>query len=150
MQQTSETMNREDQRRDANRMALARHQAEASLNGATQKDETDEEAPKFVFVDVFGPNGVKAATNRRLIHQHAMKEIGRSRRRPKRNATIKLDFVPLETSERTTITSSWPGCMWFGSGRLDPFLRFPIELDATARGLVAYSEWLQQRLMCCQ
>jgi hypothetical protein len=143
MQQTSETMNGEDQRRGPNRMSSARHQAGTSRNGAIRKDETDEESPKFVFVDVSGPNGVKVAANKRLIRQHAMKDIGRSRRRPKKNVTIELDFAPLETSERTTTTPSWPGYMWFGAGRLDPFLRFPMTLDATARGLVAHSEWLQ-------
>ncbi|KAK9489184.1 hypothetical protein V1508DRAFT_428769 [Lipomyces doorenjongii] len=130
-------MDRERQRRGTNTIALTRHETDPSPGRAIRRDEADEEAPKFVFVNS-NITGTSTAANKRLIHQHAMKEIGRSRRRPKRNPTIDLDFVVLEPWERSPPRSPWLGCLSVGSSALDPFLRFPLELDGTARQLVAY------------
>ncbi|KAK9318743.1 hypothetical protein V1517DRAFT_342400 [Lipomyces orientalis] len=91
-------MDRERQRRGTNAIALTRHEADTSPGRAIRMDEADEEAPKFVFVNS-NITGTNTAANKRLIHQHAMKEIGRSRKRPKRNPTIDLDFVVLEPWE---------------------------------------------------
>ena len=107
-------------------------------DGAIRRGD-DEGAPNFVFVDVSDPSRAKAAAARRLIHQHAMKDVGKSRRRPKKNATIKLNFVLLEGLEHSQ-SSPWLGCRWPRFNGLDPFVRFPIELDDTARVLVAYSK----------
>ncbi|KAK9233995.1 hypothetical protein V1525DRAFT_391892 [Lipomyces kononenkoae] len=136
-------MDPEWQSRGADATALTWHDAGPSPGKAIPIDEIDEEAPKFVFVDVSNTDGPNTAANKRLIHTHAMKEIGRSRRRPKRNPTIDLDVGVLEPREGIPPRSSWLGCLSVVSSALDPFLRFPIELDATARQLVAYSERLR-------
>ena len=117
--------------------------AHHSRNRNKSEDEENRKTPKFVFVDVSDPVVAGKPATRRLIHQHAMKEIGKSRRRPKKNLTVTLDIASLQGTESpSAAASSWLGSIskWSGPNRLDAFVRYPMELDATARELIAYGE----------
>lgn len=145
---------------EGNDTTLARRKggpALAKVIPISEADDDDDDAPKFVFVDVSksSSTGLNTASNSRLIHRHAMKEIGRSRRRQKKNPIINLTFGLLEAKEHLPSRSPWLGRQSVGSGVLDPFVQFPLELDAIAKCLVAYSKmpprWpLGCRLPCHQ
>lgn len=91
------------------------------------------------FVDCSNPKGRKSAETRRLIHQHAMKEIGKSRRKPKAVTTVELNLEPLKQAQQAQI-SWWLGVRWAGIGSLDPFVKFPVDLDARGKELIAFGK----------
>lgn len=113
------------------------------LQRGGSRNEDGEGPSKFVFVDASDAKRMRSTETRRVIHQHAMKEIGKSRRRPKKNSTVVLDLQPLESTTCHVPPSSWWLGLWKWSGgcKPDPFLRYPIELDSNARELVAYGEF---------
>jgi hypothetical protein len=83
-------------------------------------------APKRLeFITVSDPNDAKAAAIRTRVRKHVMKDIGRSRRQPKKQpTTIELIFDPQ--------------CQ-LGSREIDPFVRFPIEMGPTEKALLSSS-----------
>lgn len=106
----------------------------------TQEDEDNASTYSTVaFVDCSNPRGHKSAATKRLIHQHAMKEIGKSRRKPKPVTSVELNLEPLERAQQTQL-SWWLGVRWSGLGSLDPFVKFPVELDARGKELIAFGE----------
>jgi hypothetical protein len=103
---------------------------------------------KFQFIDCTDPHNAKTSKTKRLVHQQAMKEIGKLRRKPGR--VPKAKPVPLDISALQTLTQefakeqtikmltkpSW----WVGtSGIIDPFVQYPIELEPCDRELIALS-----------
>jgi hypothetical protein len=144
-------MDRSQQGHNTNPVALTQHEEDPSLDRAARVDGTgtsENDGSKFVFLDVSMPGSMRVDTvaNTRLIHQHAMKEIGRSRRRPKKNPTIDLKLEAVGPWERPPRIAPWLGHQSVGSSTLDPFVRFPIELDANAHRLVAHGKGFLQRL----
>lgn len=80
---------------------------------------------------------MRDAANLSRIRKHAMREIGVSRRRRsnfKRRSHVK---IPLEMLAELPLPS--PAATGFGEGAIDPFARFPIDLDDFGRELVVNS-----------
>lgn len=99
----------------------------------------------FAFIDSTDPKNLKSKETRRLIHQHSMKDVGRSRRKPKgKPQGIDLDTSALQISKpvaaerKFTPNPSW----WLGTSGIDPFLRLPVELNSFGRELVSLSMYL--------
>jgi hypothetical protein len=104
----------------------------------------------FQWIDCSHPGNIKSARNRKLIHQHSMKDVGKSRRkRPKRQRMerVQLDLSALEPSnflERQGVQEmftrpSW----WLGTAAgMDPFISYPIKLDSAAQELIAAGKFL--------
>lgn len=86
----------------------------------------------------------------RIIHRHAMKEIGKTRRRPKKPMTFELDISALNDKNQTPCfplpdvqPSWWLGLrLTAGIGWLDPFVSYPVPIDASSRVLIANGEWV--------
>src|ERR1700749_3296111 len=101
------------------------------------------------FISFTDPEEMRSSSSISAIRQHAMKEVGKSRRRRKR--PIKLDLVlksqsisQLEDAQRVVASQeSSPTSSWFlGAGPLDPFIKYPIDLGPSERDLVALSKLL--------
>ena len=99
----------------------------------------------FQWIDCSHPSNVKTARNRHIIHRHSMKDVGKARRKhPKKPKAerIQLDLSALglksqltdRVVQETFTRPSW----WLGSAAgMDPFVRYPIELDSDAKELLA-------------
>lgn len=90
--------------------------------------------PSFNFVYLKHPDDLKDKETQLQIRRLAMTEVGKARRKPKtkpgRNETI---------LELRNPTQRQPNIDRLGSGSLDPFGRYPVELDDDGRILVANS-----------
>lgn len=119
-----------------------------------ERDSTEESEPQdmdadFKWIDCSIPSNVKSAKNRRIIHQHSMKDVGRLRRKqPKRKKAerVQLDVCALESSsilarrgaQEMFTRPSW----WLGTAAgMDPFISYPVELDSAAQELIAVGEF---------
>lgn len=91
--------------------------------------------PSFNFVNLKHPDDLKDEETQLRIRRLAMTEVGKARRKPK-NKRGRSEIV----FELRNTTRKEPGIDRLGSCRLDPFGRYPIELDDAARALVANSE----------
>jgi hypothetical protein len=102
----------------------------------------DTNGRSFTFVDCSDPSRTGTGATRRLIRQQAMKDIGRSRRRPKIVRSVELDVAPLQNRPQPEVRTEAIGdpTRWFGRGGLDPTVSYPIELDAESRRLIAFGE----------
>jgi hypothetical protein len=80
---------------------------------------------RLEFITVSDPNDAKAAAIRTRVRKHVMKDIGRSRRRPKKQIT---SFELILN----------PQCQ-LGSQETDPFVQFPIEMGTTEKALLSSS-----------
>jgi len=92
--------------------------------------------PSFNFVNLKHPDDLKDEETQLRIRRLAMTEVGKARRRPK-NKKGRSEIV----LELRNTTQREPGMDRLGSARIDPFGRYPIELDDEARALVANSEF---------
>ncbi|KAF2501712.1 hypothetical protein BU16DRAFT_613557 [Lophium mytilinum] len=107
------------------------------------------------FINISTPEDTQAPSTRRAIHQHAMRDIGLSRRKPrkKRGATdIPLDLTHLHSvmHAQTTQTHCHASSislsvsvspyqpLGLGQGEIDPFLPYPVPLTPSVRELVAH------------
>jgi hypothetical protein len=90
--------------------------------------------PAFSFVNISHPHELKDEETQLRVRRFAMSKVGRARRKPKtrkeRNELV-LDFR-IPAPEPTAIER-------LGGGEIDPFTPYPIDLDETSRGLVAFS-----------
>jgi|TARA_R110002003_G_scaffold219_1_gene16462 hypothetical protein len=90
--------------------------------------------PSFNFVNLKHPDDLKDEETQLRIRRLAMTEVGKARRKPKskraRNEII-LEFR--NPNERP------PDFDRLGGGAVDPFGPYPIDLDNSARALVANS-----------
>lgn len=93
--------------------------------------------PSFNFVNLQHPDDLKDEATQLRIRRLAMTEVGKARRKPKTRCG-RTKFV-LEL--RNTAQKS-PDIDRLGSGRLDPFVRYPIVLDDRSRALLANSTCL--------
>jgi hypothetical protein len=103
----------------------------------------------FVFVDCSSPSNIRAPETRKRIHQHSMRDVGRSRRKPKKEKkreNLVLDVSALQSSgkseEKAEDKLKLSGLSWWaGSTGIDPFLNCPVDIDDTARNLVLLSKF---------
>lgn len=91
--------------------------------------------PVFSFVNLKHPRDLKDEETQLRIRRLAMTEVGRARRKPKTKR--KRNEIVLEL-RNTTLKP--PAIERLGSGPIDPFSRYPIELDDEARALLANSK----------
>jgi hypothetical protein len=92
--------------------------------------------PTFNFVNLKHPDDLKDEETQLRIRRLAMTEVGKARRKPK-NKRGRSEIV----LELRNTTRREPGIDRLGSDRIDPFGRYPIELDNEARALVANSKF---------
>lgn len=74
------------------------------------------------FITVVDPDGWKNPATRTLVKKHAMKDVGRGRRRPRKNHTFEIILDPQSH---------------LGHNNVDPFAQYPIEMGPLERDLVA-------------
>ncbi|KAF1994142.1 hypothetical protein P154DRAFT_527291 [Amniculicola lignicola CBS 123094] len=89
----------------------------------------------FNFVNLTHPDDLKDEETQIRIRRLAMTEVGRARRKPKtkkaRNEVV-LQFKSKESSVQPA-----PTIDRVGRGEIDPFVKYPVELDDKSRALVA-------------
>src|ERR1700753_2226089 len=112
------------------------------------KATTVQKAQSFAFVEYHGPERGLSTSAESTIRRHAMKEIGKSRRKRMMVNAVELDICALRNdSEDLKQPSWWLGRIWrqAGSGILDPFVRYPVEIDPLARRLIANGKETAQK-----
>lgn len=117
--------------------------------GLQRRHEMDEIAPAskqmVAFISYQGPHRRPTASARKLIHQQAMKEIGKSRRKPKDKKTVELDLTLLQSNGQAGQAghppiSWWLGIRWTMTDNLNMITSFNVELDEFEKALIANSE----------
>jgi hypothetical protein len=96
--------------------------------------------PSFHFVNLKHPDDLKDEETQLRIRRLAMTEVARARRKPKtkrERSEVVLEFRE-PTEERL-------GLERFGAADVDPFCSYPIELDESARSLLANSRSIFSR-----
>ena len=91
--------------------------------------------PTFSFVNLKHPDDLKDEETQLRIRRLAMTEVGKARRKPKTKRGRNEIVLELRNS-----TQRQPDIDRLGGGRIDPFSRYPIELDDDARALLANSK----------
>jgi hypothetical protein len=88
--------------------------------------ETTGQAPlEFITISGNPEDEAKSETVRTRVKKHVMKDIGLSRRRPKKNKVFEMLINP-----RAIV----------GTGDVDPFAPYPIDLGPAERELIANSK----------
>lgn len=91
--------------------------------------------PSFNFVNLKHPDDLKDEETQLRIRRLAMTEVGKARRKPKSKRGRNEVILELRNTVREQ-----PDIDRLGGGRIDPFGRYPVELDDEARALVANSK----------
>ena len=92
---------------------------------------------QLAFVDYSDPQARNSPATRRLIRRHAMKEIGKSRRKPKPIKTVELNVDGLRYAQQGYM-SWWLGVRWQA---LPPPMALPVdEIDHRGQQLLACGE----------
>jgi hypothetical protein len=91
--------------------------------------------PGFNFVNIQHPDDLKDGETQLRIRRLAMRQVGKARRRPKNKRGRNQIVLELHSTPQPPASIEY-----LGSGRIDPFIRFPIELDDGARALLANSK----------
>lgn len=121
-----------------------RARARASDDDEVGQDAGHRSGKEIAFVSYQGPHHRTTAATRRLIHQQAMREIGKTRRRSKGPKSTVLDLSLLDAhgrTERTTaLPSWWLGVRWTLTDSVNMVTKFNVELDAIGKTLLANSK----------
>lgn len=111
-----------------------------------QVENADADAPAsrnaVAFVTYHGPHRRATPAARKLIHQQAMKEIGKTRRKPRDSKIVELDLSLLESSDQPDLppASWWLGVRWTAADSLNLVASFRVEMNPLEQRLVAISE----------
>ena len=89
----------------------------------------------FNFVNIQHPDDLKDGETQLRIRRLAMREVGKARRRPKNKRGRNQIVLELHVTPQPPASIEY-----LGSGRIDPFIHLPIELDSDARALLANSK----------
>lgn len=90
--------------------------------------------PAFNFVNLEHPDDLKKEEIQLRIRRLAMTEVGKARK--KSNTKRRVNKIILELRN----TADWqPNIDRLGSGPLDPFSQYPIEMDDSDRALLVNS-----------
>ena len=89
----------------------------------------------FNFVNIQHPDDLKDGETQLRIRRLAMREVGKARRRPKNKRGRNQIVLELHVTPQPPASIEY-----LGSGRIDPFIRLPIELDNHAHALLANSK----------
>jgi hypothetical protein len=105
-------------------IAIEFHKMDSSLN------------PTFSFINLKHPDDLKDEETQLRIRRLAMTEVGKARRKPKtKRGRNEIVLELRNTAERQ------PDFDRLGSGPIDPFSHYPIELDDSSRTLLANSKY---------
>ncbi|KAF2629211.1 hypothetical protein BU25DRAFT_364230 [Macroventuria anomochaeta] len=88
--------------------------------------------PTFSFVNLKHPDDLKDEETQLRIRRLAMTEVGKARRKPRTKRERNEVVLELRNA-----TQRQPNIDRLGSGSIDPFSHYPIELDDNARVLLA-------------
>jgi hypothetical protein len=91
--------------------------------------------PIFNFVNLSHPDELKNADTQLRIRRLAMTEVGKARRKPKTKR--ERNEIVLEFRKPAASPSAVDR---LGGGEIDPFSPYPIDLDESSRGLIAFSK----------
>lgn len=115
--------------------------------GGLESDNADESGSKqaVTFVSYHGPHKQTTAADKRMIHKQAMKEIGRSRRRPNLSRFVELDTSLLHSGEESDGSlkppaSCWLGVRWTLADCINMLTSFTLVPDALESKLIANSK----------
>ncbi|KAF2664018.1 hypothetical protein BT63DRAFT_429553 [Microthyrium microscopicum] len=99
-----------------------------------EEEQPEANSEGFQFISFNDPKNMSSSSSLSLIRRHAMKQIGKSRRRPRahRKLELVLDAQKMQTHASPHIPKSW----WLGAGPMDPFVKYPIDLGSKERELV--------------
>ena len=112
--------------------------------GEPQQQANTLEDGRFQFLSFTNPADMRSATSIQAIRQHAMREIGRSRRRSKRPLQFELMLDMRGPGRRDSFRGPRsPTSWWVGAGPMDPFIKYPIDLGHGERELVALSKYMR-------
>lgn len=90
----------------------------------------------YAFVTFSDINDMRDPSAKSLIRRHAMKDIGALRRRQPRRRRVVFER-PNEALTAAMQSYANPVSSSIRCGAIDPFCKFPIELDHISRKLVA-------------
>ena len=100
----------------------------------------------FEFLTFSDVSAMRDTAAKSVIRKHAMRDIGVSRRRPdkRRKGYVKIPLKLLTPPNEVLTPPNEvmvpnPTRLNMGSGAIDPFIAFPVELDHVGRELVANS-----------
>jgi hypothetical protein len=93
---------------------------------------------KYEFITFSKLDKMRDAKAKSTIRKHAMKDIGISRRKPKKNQIIE---IPLDVTALMHPAPSW----WLGHSP-DPFVKYPMELSRDGHELIANSKFSSQKV----
>jgi hypothetical protein len=94
--------------------------------------------PSFNFVNLTHPDQLKDEETQHRIRRLAMTEVAKGRRKPKTRRG--RSEIVLEFRDPRAGQSLQSGFDRLDGGEVDPFTRYPIDLDAASRALVANSK----------
>lgn len=115
-----------------------------TANSQSAEGDAAESRQAVAFVTYHGPHRRATPAAKRLIHQQAMKEIGKSRRKPKDAKFVELDLSLLQpTTDQPDLppASWWLGVRWSAVDNLNLVASFRVEMNALEERLVAVSEY---------
>ncbi|KAF2491986.1 hypothetical protein BU16DRAFT_100010 [Lophium mytilinum] len=95
--------------------------------------ESDLEEGEVQFITVSHPSQLKGKSAQKIIRKHVMGEVAKAKRRGQRT----LQNPPTQSSPMGRKSRKDPPLSWLGAGEVDPFVKYPIELDKSSRALVA-------------
>lgn len=110
------------------------------------QDEHGDGGGAVAFVSYHGPHQQTTAAARRTIHRQAMREIGKSRRKPRGARSVELDVVSLLRPGGgpgplpAPPASWWLGVRWTLADGINTIASFTWDPDALEKRLVSNSE----------
>lgn len=112
-----------------------------TVNSQNAEGDAAESRQAVAFVTYQGPHRRATPAARKLIHQQAMKEIGKSRRKPKNAKFVELDLSLLNPTDQADSPprSWWLGVRWSAVDNLNLVANFKVEMSALEERLVAFS-----------
>jgi hypothetical protein len=110
-----------------------------------ESPESDLEEGEIQFITISHPAQLQSKSAQKIIRKHVMGEVGKAKRRLHRKFENPSSRTSSEAVEQTKIAPF--SFSWLGAGDVDPFVKYPIELDASSRALVANSECIHLILL---
>lgn len=109
------------------------------LGSTSSSSKTAPQGPtSFQFVTFSDVDHMRDATAISRIRRHAMKDIGRQRRKPKKKRFIEVPIeVPIDSNARTDLAPAPKPAI--GGGGVHTFFPIPVELDQVGKALLANS-----------
>ncbi|KAF2816217.1 uncharacterized protein BDZ99DRAFT_131374 [Mytilinidion resinicola] len=102
-------------------------------NSTPEYPESDLGEGEIQFITVSHPSQLKGKPAQKIIRKHVMGEVAKAKRRVQRTYQVSSNEQSFKGGKGTKALS----LSWLGAGEVDPFVKYPIELDGSSRALVA-------------